>query len=98
MCAAAARAKPTTGELLPDVAGHRVMGLLRVTATLRNLLEESGDPVRLKQIDLDAWLAEWMREPLPELGGRTPTERLRNSDGLRAVEQVLERMRGGLPG
>jgi putative toxin-antitoxin system antitoxin component (TIGR02293 family) len=91
------RRKDEAGELLPDVAGHRVMGLLRVAATLRRLLEESGDPELLKAVDLDAWLAEWMQEPLPELGGRTPAELLRNPEGLRAVEQVLERMRGGLP-
>ena len=91
------RRKDEAKEPLPDVAGHRVMGFLRVAATLRRLLEESGDPAQLKDFDLDAWLAEWMREELPELGGKTPAEMLRNPEGLRAVEQVLERMRGGLP-
>ena len=91
------RRKDEAGEVLPDVAGHRLMGLLRVAATLRRLLEESGDSTQLKDVDLDAWLAEWLREPLPELGDRTPAELLRNPEGLRAVEQVLERMRGGLP-
>ena len=37
------------------------------------------------------------REPLPELGNKTPAEMLRNPEGQRAVELVLERMRGGLP-
>jgi len=91
------RRKEEANEPLPDVAGHRVMGFLRVVATLRRLLEESGDPERLKDFDLDAWVAQWMREPLPELGGKTPAEMLRNPEGQRAVEQVLERMRGGLP-
>jgi putative toxin-antitoxin system antitoxin component (TIGR02293 family) len=91
------RRKDEAGEVLPDIAGHRVMGLLRVAATLRRLLEESGDPAQLKDFDLDAWLAGWLREPLPELGDRTPAELLRNPEGLRAVEQVLERMRGGMP-
>ena len=45
------------------------MGFLRVAATLRRLLDESGDPEQLKDFDLDAWVAQWMREPLPELGG-----------------------------
>jgi uncharacterized protein (DUF2384 family) len=91
------RRKDEAGEVLPDIAGHRVMGLLRVAATLRRLLEESGDPAQLKDFDLDAWLAGWLRDPLPELGDRTPAELLRNPEGLRAVEQVLERMRGGMP-
>ena len=91
------RRKEGANEPLPDVAGHRVMGFLRVAATLRRLLEESGDPDLLKDFDLEAWVAQWMREQLPELGGKTPAEMLRNPEGQRAVEQVLERMRGGLP-
>jgi putative toxin-antitoxin system antitoxin component (TIGR02293 family) len=91
------RRKEEANEPLPDVAGHRVMGFLRVAATLRRLLDESGDPEQLKDFDLDAWVAQWMREPLPELGGKTPAEMLRNPEGQRAIEQVLERMRGGLP-
>ena len=90
------RRKEEAGEPLPDVAGHRVMGFLRVVATLRRLLDESGDPQQLKRFDLEAWVARWMREALPELGGKTPAEMLRNPEGQRAIEQVLERMRGGL--
>jgi hypothetical protein len=64
---------------------------------LRRLLEESGDPEQLKDFDLEGWVAQWMRERLVELGGKSPAEMLRNPEGQRAVEQVLERMRGGLP-
>ena len=39
----------------------------------------------------------WMRELLPELGDETPAELLRDTEGQFALEQVLERMRGGLP-
>ena len=84
-------------EPLPDVAGHRVMAFLRVAATLRRLLKESGDPEQLTHFDQEAWLSQWMRQALPELGGKSPAEMLRNPEGQRAVEQVLERMRGGLP-
>ena len=91
------RRKEEANEPLPDVAGHRVMGFLRVAATLRRLLQESGNAELLNGFDLEAWVARWMREQLPELGGKTPAEMLRNPEGQRAVEQVLERMRGGLP-
>ena len=90
------RRKEEAGEPLPEAAGHRVMGLLRVVATLRKLLEQSGDAEQLKNFDLEGWVAQWMREALPELGGKTPAEMLRNPEGQRAVEQVVERMRGGL--
>ncbi len=91
------RRKHQAREPLPDAAGHRVMGYLRVMATLRRLLEESGDQQQLAAFDLDAWLAAWMRQPLPEFGNKTPADMLRNPEGQRAVELVLERMRGGLP-
>lgn len=91
------RRKDESGEPLPDAAGHRLMALLRVMAILRRLLQESGDADRMTRFDLEAWLAIWLREPLPALGNRTPGAMLRNPEGQRAVEQVLERMRGGLP-
>lgn len=91
------RRKEEAKEPLPDVAGHRVMALLRVVATLRRLLAESGDAPQLRDFDLERWVAGWLRQGLPELGGKTPAEMLRNPEGQRAVEQVLERMRGGLP-
>jgi len=53
-----------------------VIGFLRVMATLRRLLEESGDPEQLAKFDLAAWVAQWMREPLPELGTRHLPEML----------------------
>ncbi len=91
------RRKDEAGAPLPDVAGHRAMALLRIAATLRRLLQESGDPEAQRDFDLHAWLADWLQQRLPEFGGRTPAEMLRNPEGLRAVEQVLERMRGGVP-
>ncbi len=90
------RRKDEAGEPLPDAAGYRVIGFLRVVATLRTLLAQSGDPEQLKDFDLESWVAQWVREELPELGGKTPAEMLRNPEGQRAVEEVLERMRGGL--
>lgn len=81
---------------LPDVAGHRIMAYLRLLATLRRMLDESGDPKQMKTFDLESWFARWVHEKLPELGDKTPADMLRNPEGQRAVEQVLERMRGGL--
>jgi putative toxin-antitoxin system antitoxin component (TIGR02293 family) len=89
--------KDEAKEALPEAAGQRVMGLLRVMATLRRALDESGDPEQLAGFDLEAWLAQWLKEPLPELKNKTPAEMLRNPDGQRALAQIIERMRGGLP-
>lgn len=88
--------KAKAGEALPDAAGHRTVALMRVVATLRQLLEESGDAEQVKDFDLESWVSTWIRTPLPELGGATPAALLRNPDGQRVVETLLERMRGGL--
>ncbi|WP_084267191.1 antitoxin Xre/MbcA/ParS toxin-binding domain-containing protein [Azohydromonas lata] len=91
------RRKHEASEPLPEVAGHRVMGFLRIVARLQRLLQESGDPAQLADFDLDAWVRDWMREPLAEFGGKTPAQMLRNPEGQRAIEELLDRMRGGLP-
>ncbi len=90
------RRKEEAGESLPEAAGYRAMGLLRVMSTLQQLLKESGDPALLPAFDLEAWVSVWIRTPLPALHGKTPAEMLRNPEGQRAVEDLLERMRGGL--
>lgn len=88
--------KAKAGEPLPDAAGHRTVALMRVVATLRQLLVESGDTEQVKDFDLEGWVSAWLRAPLPELGGATPAALLRNPDGQRVIETLLERMRGGL--
>lgn len=91
------RRKEEANEPLPEVAGHRVMGFLRIVATLQRLLDESGDPALVAAFDLEGWVSDWIRNPLPELDGKTPAEMLRNPEGQRAVAELLDRMRGGLP-
>ena len=80
------RRKEEANEPLPEVAGHRVMGFLRIVATLQRLLEESGAPDQVNAFDLEAWLSDWIRDPLPEFDGKAPAEMLRNPEGQRAVE------------
>lgn len=89
------RRKAEAGEVLPEVAAHRTVALMRVVARLRQLLAESGDPALTKDFDLEGWVGAWIKQPLPELGGETPAALLRNPEGQRVVEALLERMRGG---
>jgi uncharacterized protein (DUF2384 family) len=91
------RRKDEAREPLPEVAGHRVMAFLRIVAGLKRLLDESGDPAQVATFDLEAWVNAWVREPIPEWGGKTPADLLRNPEGQRAIEALLDRFRGGLP-
>jgi hypothetical protein len=62
---------------------------------LARLIEESGGVA--DHADLAAWLDEWLAKPLPEFLGMTPAQAMVDESGLRQVETLLERMRGGLP-
>lgn len=77
---------------LAEVAAR---GRFELEKKLRQLLAESGDPDRVKVLDLEGW-GDWSKEPLPEFGGATPAVLLRNPEDQRVVENLVKRMRGGL--
>lgn len=58
---------------------------------LGQMIEESGGA--RDRAALSTWLDTWLAEPLPELGGATPTQAWASEDGQRQVETLLERMR-----
>lgn len=91
------RRKEEADEPLSEVAGHRVMDLPRIVASLQHMLEESADPEQVTGFDLEGWVSEWICTPLLEFDGKSPAQMLRNPEGQRAVEDLLGRMRGGLP-
>ena len=91
------RRKELANQPLPELAGHRMMGLLRIAATLRRMLCQDRELAREPTFDFESWLGDWLLRTHPELGGRTPANLLRNPEGLRAVEQLVQRMSGGLP-
>lgn len=68
----------------------------RVVARVRELLSVSGCNEGAHAFDLDAWVDEWMQLPMLELHGESPARVARHSGGWAHVEQLLERMTGGL--
>lgn len=84
-----------TGNL-PELAAHRLVGLLRVMASVRRHLCESSDYYSPGDGRSDIWVMQWVQAKLPELGGCAPALLLCSLDGQRAVEELLERMRGGV--
>lgn len=45
--------------------------------------------------DLDVWLNEWLRRPVPALGGRAARDLLNDPDGVESVKRVLGAMVSG---
>jgi hypothetical protein len=68
----------------------------RIARKVRHML---GDrTANAEPFDIDSWVIGWMKQPLAQLGGKTPVEAIDEPGGWEAVEAVLEGMHGGLPG
>lgn len=66
-----------------------IAALLRYVQTVVN---ESGAP---SGFDTEGWLHCWLREANPALGGRTPSNVLKEPDGFEVVRSILARMQSG---
>ncbi|WP_235579384.1 antitoxin Xre-like helix-turn-helix domain-containing protein [Pseudorhodoferax sp. Leaf274] len=71
---------------------ERALGMARLVGQVQAMVEESGDP---EGFDAAQWLAQWMEEPLPSLGGARPSELMDTSEGQAMVSNALARMQSG---
>jgi len=79
------------GRLLPEES-ERIVGFAKLVGPLEPMIEESGDP---SAFDARAWMARWLKEGLPALGGTRPTDLLDTMEGQSIVSAVLEKIEGG---
>ena len=70
----------------------RLIGMARLVGQVQAMVEESGDPAGF---DAGAWLARWLEEPLPALGGKVPAQLMDTHDGQALVASMLARMQTG---
>lgn len=61
--------KAARNEALSADESERVIGIARLVGQLLAIIEESGNP---EGFDAPLWLSNWLREPLPALGGLQP--------------------------
>lgn len=64
----------------------------RLIAQVRSMLAQSGI---LDDFDEELWLARWLFEPLPALGGQCPSDYLDSTERLRIVATILATMQSG---
>jgi putative toxin-antitoxin system antitoxin component (TIGR02293 family) len=79
-------------DLLNPDESERVMGIARLVGQVQTLVEESGNP---KGFDAGQWLAEWLDQPLPALGGKVPAEFMDTADGRALVSDILAQQQSG---
>ena len=77
--------------LSPDET-ERVLGLARLLGQVQTMVAESGEPAGF---DAGAWLARWLTEPLPSLGGTRPADLLDTMEGQGLVSTALAQLQSG---
>lgn len=89
------RYEQTPGAIINDVAGHAIIGVADLVATVREIVAAAGDPVEARGFDAEAWLGSWLCLRHPALGGRAPLEYMRSPTWRAAVRRVLGAMHSG---
>ncbi|MEF8697941.1 MAG: antitoxin Xre-like helix-turn-helix domain-containing protein [Candidatus Accumulibacter sp. UW20] len=89
---ATATRKISTRSLLSPEASERVLGLYKLIGQVQVMVQESGNPEGFNAAE---WLAKWLDEPSPALGGQKPGDLLDTSEGQEIVSGVLSQMQSG---
>ena len=84
--------KATKNQVLSADESERVIGLAELLGQVEAMVEESGNP---EGFDARIWLADWLRRPVPALGGAKPIEYLDTMKGQMLVSKLLLQMQTG---
>ncbi len=86
------RSKSARSKLLSIDDSEKVIGMSRLIGQVQAMVNEAGNP---EGFDAAAWLANWMEQGLPALGGRKPSEYMDTAVGQALVSQLLDQIRSG---
>jgi putative toxin-antitoxin system antitoxin component (TIGR02293 family) len=81
--------KAKKGDRLSSGESERVIGLAKLMGQLEAMIQESGDPT---EFDAGTWLARWLTEPLPALGGVRPADLIDTMEGQGLVSSALAKL------
>ena len=70
----------------------RVFGMARLVGQVQVMVGESGDP---EGFDAATWVAKWLEQRLPALGGRRPAELTDTPEGQNLVSNLVARFQTG---
>lgn len=84
--------KAARGGALSVEESERVVGLAKLIGQVEAMVDEAGEP---EGFDAPVWLADWLREPLPALGGDKPIDLLDTMEGQALVAQALSQIQSG---
>lgn len=78
--------------VLGKAAGEQALGVARLIGQVEGMVSQSGNP---QGFDAAAWLADWLTQPNPALGGACPGQYLDTAEGRALVSDILQRMQSG---
>ena len=84
--------KARSGGVLSQDESERVLGMECLIGQVHAMVEESG---QLTGFDAAVWLAGWLFQPLPALGGKTPASYLDSIEGQKLVSNLLAMTQSG---
>lgn len=84
--------KAARDETLSPEESERVIGIAKLVGQIEAIVEESGNP---EGFEAPRWLSDWLREPLPALGGARPLELLDTMEGQSLVSKALGQAQSG---
>lgn len=87
--------KAAQHQALSREESEKVIGLAKLIGQVETMLDQSGDPVLAQNFDAGKWLAGWINEPVPALGGRAPSAYLDTIEGQELVSSLLAMMQTG---
>jgi uncharacterized protein (DUF2384 family) len=74
---------------------EKIVGMAKLVGQVQTILEQSGDPVLMKDFDAPKWLAKWIEEPLPALAGKCPADYMDTIEGQEMISRLLSMMQTG---
>ena len=84
--------KAKRDEDLSAEDSERAIGLSHLIGQVEAMVRQSGEP---DGFDAARWLARWLEQPLPALGGDCPSDYLDTMEGQRLVSTLLSQMQSG---
>lgn len=79
-------------ENLSPEDSERVLGFAKLIGQVDEMVRQSGDP---EGFDAARWLANWLQQPVPALGGAHPLDFMDTLEGQGMVSDILARMQSG---
>jgi putative toxin-antitoxin system antitoxin component (TIGR02293 family) len=84
--------KASRNEGLSAEDSERVVGMSNLIGQVQTMVEQSGNP---DDFDAAKWVAHWLEEPLPALGGDRPASYMDTMEGQKLVANLLAMMQSG---